>query len=213
MIRLVIVEDNTTSLASLRMVFMSASDIRLVGAYESAEEALTKTTWPEIDVLLTDLDLPGLTGPQLIATARSHAPGLLAIAHTVHERRESLFDALRAGATGYLVKGMTAPALIGSIRAIFVGETPISPVVAGHLINYFNATAPAPTAWEDALTSRELQVLRLFTQGSTYDEIAQCLVISRHTVHSHVRNIYEKLQVSSRKQAIRQALAKGYIKP
>lgn len=212
MIRLVVVEDDPRSLAALRLLFAGGEGISLVGAYGSAEAALAAVNWEEVDVLLTDLDLPGLTGSQLIAVARGHAPGLLALAHTVHEQRESLFEALRSGANGYLVKGTTAPVLLESIRAIVGGETPISPVVAGHLIAYFRSAEVSSPDWEEALTSRELDVLRLFTRGSTYDEIAQSMGVSRHTVHSHVRNVYRKLHVNSRKQALRQALARGYIR-
>lgn len=212
MIRLVVVEDDPRSLASLRLLFSAGEGIRLVGAYGSAEEALGEVVWEDVDVLLTDLDLPGLTGSQLIAVARGHAPDLLALAHTIHEQRESLFEALRAGANGYLVKGTTASVLLESIRAIVSGETPISPVVAGHLIAYFRSAEASSPDWEEALTSRELEVLRLFTLGSTYDEIAGSMGLSRHTVHSHVRNVYKKLHVNSRKQALRQALARGYLR-
>jgi two-component system NarL family response regulator len=134
------------------------------------------------------------------------------LAHTVHEQRDSLFQALRAGASGYLVKGMPAPKLVESIRAIFGGETPISPLVAGHLIAQFQETvAAASIPPEEDLTSREMEVLRSFTRGSTYDEIAEVMSISRHTVHSHIRNVYGKLHVNSRKQALRQALSRGYL--
>lgn len=212
MIRLVIVEDDPEMLATLRRVFTAVDGIQLVGAYEAAEVALQETDWQLVDVLLTDLDLPGLTGPQLIAVARGQAPGLLALAHTIHEQRASLFQALRAGASGYLVKGMRAPELVESIRAIFGGETPISPLVARHLIAQFHETdaAPSVTPGED-LTSRELEVLRSFTHGNTYDEIADNMGISRHTVHTHIRKIYSKLHVNSRKQALRQALKRGYV--
>ena len=212
MIRVVLVEDNPKTLELLCRVFNSAENIKLVGAYGTAEDALRGTDWMRVDVLLTDLDLPGLSGAQLIAVARGQAPELLALAHTVHEQREDLFQALRAGATGYLVKGTTAPVLLESIRAIFGGQTPISPAVAGHLTAYFRAAESSSPDWEEVLTSRELEVLRLFTQGNTYDEIAHSMGVSRHTVHSHVRNIYGKLQVNSRKQALKQALARGYIR-
>lgn len=212
MIRLVVVEDDPEMLATLRWLFAAVDGIRLVGAYETAEAALEETDWQAVDVLLSDLDLPGLSGPQLIAVARGLAPGLLALAHTVHEQRNSLFEALRAGASGYLVKGMPALELVASIRAIFGGETPISQLVARHLIAWFReADAAARAAPEEDLTSRELEVLRSFTRGSTYEEIADGMSISRHTVHSHIRKIYSKLHVNSRKQALRQALNRGYV--
>ena len=212
MIRLVVVEDDPEMLATLRRLFAAADGICLVGAHETAEAALEETDWQAVDVLLTDLDLPGLSGPQLIAVARGQAPGLLALAHTVHEQRDSLFHALRAGASGYLVKGMPAPELLASIRAIHGGETPVSPTVAGHLIAWFRETdAAARAAPEEDLSSRELEVLRSFVRGSSYDEIADAMSISRHTVHSHIRNIYGKLHVNNRKQALRQALSRGFV--
>lgn len=213
MIRLVVVEDDPQMLMTLSRLFASADGILLVGAYETAEEALTQTAWHEVDVLLTDLDLPLLSGAQLIAVARGHAPNLLAVAHTIHEQRASLFEALRAGACGYLVKGVAAAELVESIHAIFGGKTPISPIVAGHLITQFRETDPASKSQPDDedLTSRELEVLRSFTRGNTYDEIAQSMGISSHTVHSHIRNIYSKLHVNSRKQALRKALNRGYL--
>ena len=212
MIRLVVVEDDPGMLAALGRLFAAVDGIRLTGAYETAEAALEATDWQVVDVLLSDLDLPGVSGPQLIAVARGQAPALLALAHTVHEQRDSLFEALRAGASGYLVKGLPAPELVASIRAIFGGETPVSPSVAGHLIEWFRKTDPASSAAPaDDLTSRELEVLRCFTRGNTYDEIADQMGISRHTVHSHIRKIYSKLHVNSRKQALRQALSRGYM--
>ncbi len=213
MIRLVVVEDDPRYLASLQLLLSSAQGISLTGAFESAEAALGAVDWNAVDVLLTDLDLPGLTGSQLIAVARGQGPSLLALAHTVHEQRESLFEALRAGAGGYIVKGSTGDALVDSIHAISRGETPISAIVASHLIEYFRHADAASPDWEEALTSRELEVLRLFTRGHTYDEIADLIGLSRHTVHSHVRNVYKKLQVNSRKQALQQALSRGYIRP
>lgn len=213
MIRLVLVEDDARYLASLRLLLSSTAGISLTGAFESAESALGTVDWNEVDVLLTDLDLPGLTGSQLIAVARGQGPNLLALAHTVHEQRDNLFEALRAGAGGYIVKGSTGAALVDSIHAIGRGETPISPIVASHLIEYFRHADAASPDWEEALTSRELEVLRLFTRGHTYDEIAGLIGLSRHTVHSHVRNVYKKLQVNSRKQALQQALSRGYIRP
>ena len=212
MIRLVVVEDDPRYLSSLRLLFSSAEGITQAGAVESAEAALTAVDWNSVDVLLSDLDLPGLTGSQLIAVAKGQSSDLLALAHTVHEQRENLFEALRAGAGGYIVKGSTGTALVDSIHAISRGETPISPIVAGHLIEYFRHAEAASPDWEDALTSRELEVLRLFTKGHSYDEIADLIGLSRHTVHSHVRNVYKKLHVNSRKQALQQALSRGYLR-
>lgn len=212
MTRLVVVEDDPITLTALRKLFSSAQEIELVGAYGSAEAALQATDWAAVDVLLTDLDLPGLNGDQLIAVALGQHPGLLALAHTMHEGREELFAALRAGACGYLVKGTPAPQILQAIRGIIGGETPISAVVARHLVATFHQADSASAAEpEEALTPREELVLQQFAHGQTYEQIAATLNISVHTVHSHIRKVYGKLRVNSRKEALRLVRERGYF--
>lgn len=211
MTRIVLVDDNVDLLESLRRLVSGTEDFELVGAYATAEAALSEVDWSGVDVLLTDLGLPGLTGAQLIAVARGQAPAMLALAFTVHDNREHLFEALRAGASGYLVKGTPAPELLASIRAMRSGETPISPSVATYLVAHFRGIPAGQPAGEECLTSREMEVLRLFTEGRTYNEISDSMGISPHTVHSHVKKIYGKLHINSRKQALRLALDRGYL--
>ena len=211
MTRLVVVEDDPMTLAALRTLFSSAQEIELVGAYGSAEAALQATDWCAVDVLLTDLNLPGLSGDQLIAVALGHDPTLLALAHTIHEGRDELFAALRAGASGYLVKGTPAPQILQAIHGIVGGETPISPIVARHLVAHFHRPDSAAEA-EEAMTPREELVLQQFAHGQSYEQIAAALDISVHTVHSHIRKIYGKLHINSRKQALRLVRERGYFK-
>ena len=212
MIRLVVVEDDPMTLTALRTLFSSAQEIKLVGAYSSAEAALQATDWAAVDVLLTDLDLPGLNGDQLIAVALGHHPALLALAHTMHEGREELFAALRAGACGYLVKGTPAPQILQAIRGISGGETPISAVVARHLVaNFHQADSTTAGEPEEALTPREELVLQQFAHGQSYEQIAADMGISVHTVHSHIRKVYGKLHINSRKEALRLVRERGYF--
>ena len=210
MTRLVVVEDDPMTLTALRTLFSSAQEIKLVGAYSSAEAALQATDWATVDVLLTDLDLPGLNGDQLIAVALGQHPALLALAHTMHEGREELFAALRAGACGYLVKGTPAPQILQAIRGIIGGETPISAVVARHLVAKFHQAESAAEP-EEALTPREELVLQQFAHGQSYEQIAADMGISVHTVHSHIRKVYGKLHINSRKEALRLVRERGYF--
>lgn len=212
MTRLIVVEDDPRTLSALRTLFSSAQEIELLGAYGSAEAALQATDWCDVDVLLTDLNLPGLSGDQLITVALGHQPELLALAHTIHEGRDELFAALRAGASGYLVKGTPAPQILQAIHGIVAGETPISPIVARHLVvNFHKADAATAAGLEEAMTPREELVLQQFAHGQTYEQIAANLNISVHTVHSHIRKVYGKLRVNSRKEALRLVRERGYL--
>lgn len=209
-IRLVIVEDEEHLLASLTQIMASQPDITVVGAYVSTEEAMEQTDWSAVDVLLADLGLPGVSGVDLIAAATIQNPQLQTLVHTIHDDRESLFAALRAGAIGYVIKGLPALETIEAVRAVSKGASSLSPSIAHFLIQEFrskNATNP-----DEALTPREVELLNLSAQGLIYKEIGERLAISAGTVHSHIKRIYRKLQASSREQALRRAQALGYLK-
>ena len=210
-IRLVIVEDDEHLLASLTQIMDSQASIRVVGAYACTEEAMEQTDWSAVDVLLADLGLPGVSGVDLIAAATLQNPQLHALVHTIHDDRESLFAALRAGAIGYVIKGLPALETIEAVRAVSQGASSLSPSIAHFLIEQFrrNSTASA----EETLTAREVELLNLSAQGLMYKEIGERLSISGGTVHSHIKRIYRKLQASSREQALRRAQALGYLTP
>jgi DNA-binding NarL/FixJ family response regulator len=210
-IRLVIVEDDPCLLASLAKIMASQSDISVVGAYASTEEAMKQADWTAADVLLADLGLPGVSGVDLIAAATFQNPQLHALVHTIHDDRKSLFAALRAGAIGYFIKGLPALETIDAVRAVAQGTPSLSPSIAHFLIEEFRSNQAASA--EEALTAREVELLNLSAQGLMYKEIGERLSISGGTVHSHIKRIYRKLQASSREQALRRAQALGYLKP
>lgn len=208
-IRLVIVEDDEGLLNSLTKIMAMQPDIAVVGSYVSTEEAMETTDWLAVDVMLVDLNLPGLSGVDLIATVTFKNPKLYALVHTIHDDRDSLFAALRAGAIGYVIKGMPVVETLESLRAVSIGTPTLSPSVARFLIDEFrNRSAANP---EDALTPREIDLLQHSCQGLTYKEIGKRLSISPGTVHSHIKRIYRKLQVGSREQALRRAQVLGYL--
>jgi two-component system NarL family response regulator len=209
-IRLVIVEDDMHLLSSLSQIMDSRPDIRVVGAYASAEEAMEQSDWNAVDVLLADIGLPGISGVELIAAATFQNPQLHALVHTIHDDRESLFAALRAGAIGYVIKGLPALETIDAVRAVSQGASSLSPSIAHFLIQEFRNNHAISA--EDALTPREVELLTLSAQGLSYKQIGERLSISGGTVHSHIKRIYRKLQVSSREQALRRAEGLGYLK-
>lgn len=212
MLNIVVVEDDPRHLARLRDVLGGVSDFRLAGIHDSAEAALAVTDWKQVQVLLTDIELPGLSGVGLIAKVADENPAILSLAYTIHDQRETVFAALRAGAFGYVLKGGTAAELLDAIRRVARGESPISPGVARYLIDTFHHSPPSGAEDDSSrLTSREVDLLRLVADGFVYKEIGHRLGISPHTVHAHVKNIYEKLHAANRSQALRRAQALGYL--
>lgn len=210
-VRLVIVEDDEHLLKSLTQIMLSQSDINVVGSYFSAEEAIETTDWLEVDVLLVDLGLPGISGSDLIAAAAFENPHLHSLVHTIHDDREALFAALRAGAIGYIIKGIAASEMLEVVRAVSNATPTLSPAVARFLIQEFcknNVSTP-----EESLSAREVNLLTLSAQGLIYKEIAGKLSISPGTVHSHIKRIYRKLHARNRKEALSRAQKLGYLKP
>jgi two-component system NarL family response regulator len=150
-----------------------------------------------------------VSGVDLIASATFQNPQLYSLVHTVHDDRESLFAALRAGAVGYVIKGMPALETLEAVRAVSIGTPTLSPSVARFLIEEFRSRSASKP--EEALSSREIDLLHLSSQGLIYKEIGDRLAISSGTVHSHIKRIYRKLQVANREQALRRAQALGYL--
>ncbi|MFZ9936616.1 MAG: response regulator transcription factor [Luteolibacter sp.] len=208
-IRLVLVDDDQRILEELEAIFEAQAGFVLVGCHESVEEALEEVKWAEVDVLLCDLSLPGEPGETLILAATSMNPNLHAVAYTVHDDRQSLFNALKAGAESYIIKGLPVNETIEAVKSAFKGVPVLSPPVARFLIDDFRSRV---VEHGDALSVREVEILELSAQGLIYKEIADRLSISPGTVHSHIKRIYRKLQASDRQQAIMRAKALGYLK-
>lgn len=212
MIRLALVEDDRRLLDTLVSIFSTQPDFAVV-SFSCAEDALQKVDWAKIDVLLTDLDLPGDSGIQLIAAVANRNPAVIPLVHTVHDDRQTLFAALRAGAFGYVTKGCMATDLLAAVSGCVRGMSPISPAIARYLIEEFHPAEKPDLGADRSLTARETQLLQLLAQGFIYKEIAAKLGISPHTVHGHVKKIYGKLHAVNRSEAMRKAAALGYLTP
>ena len=208
MIRIAIVEDDPRQLHTLEQLFSAQPDMAVAASHASAEAALSQGNWSAVDLLLADLDLPGLSGPQLITRLAACHPTLICLAHTIHDDRASLFEALRAGACGYALKGTSSADLLQAVRDASKGESPISPAIARYLVQEL-CSRPAEDG--ESLSTREVDLLRLAAEGRIYKEIADRLHISQHTVHSHIKKIYSKLQAATRAEALRKARKLGYL--
>ncbi|MBT9584347.1 response regulator transcription factor [bacterium] len=204
MIHISIVDDDPDLREHLASLLREQPDFRLRSVCGSAEEVLCQID-DQSHLLLVDLGLPGLSGQELIARVKDLHPDVACIAHTIFEDPSTVFAALRAGAAGYLVKGTTGPELVRHLRTLQEGGAPLTPRIARLLVNEFRLEGEGP------LSDREREVLQSLAEGYSYKEVATQLVVSVHTVHTHVKHIYEKLNVRGRRQAVAKARQQGWL--
>jgi two-component system NarL family response regulator len=182
--------------------------IESVDTYASAEEALARLELYPPDILLVDLDLPGMHGTELIQRVKQILPQVEIMVYTIFEDRDTVFAAIKAGASGYILKGSPPRELIESLQNLHQGGSPMSPKIARKVIHEFQLSSEAE---ENPLSFRESAIVRSIEQGLSYKEIAELFFISPHTVHTHIKNIYEKLQASGRRDALQRARRRGII--
>jgi DNA-binding NarL/FixJ family response regulator len=182
--------------------------LQVVGACASAEEALPLLSSAQPDAMLSDLGLPGMSGVELIRKAKEALPALDIIVLTVSEDREAVFAALKAGAAGYIVKGATPRELVEALFTLRAGGAPMSPKIARLVVKTFHDMPPPE---EFLLSAKERAVLSGVQEGHSYKEIAGSMNVSPHTVHSHIKHIYDKLQATDKRDALAKARRKGLI--
>jgi two-component system, NarL family, response regulator len=207
--RLVIVEDDSLLRDNLSLLLREEKDFDVVGAFGSAEEALKNLKPLSPDLMLVDLGLPGMPGIELIREAKGAAPEIEIMAHTIYEDKDTVFSAIKAGASGYLLKGSTPREIIEALRNLRQGGAPMSPKIARKVISEFQQGDIINDQY--ILSAREKAILREIEKGMTYKEIADRFNISPHTVHTHIKNTYEKLHAKDRKEALVTARKKGII--
>jgi len=200
MITISIIEDQRDMRESLVACLGSAPGLRCVGAHASAEEALQKIPGENPDVVLMDINLPAMSGIQCVARLKGLRPNLQVLMLTTYDDGDVIFDSLRAGANGYLLKNMPQEELVQAVQQVHAGGAPMSLQIARKVINHFHQTKKT-TGELAQLTDRELEILRLLAKGYMYKEIAEHLAISMSTVRTHVSSVYEKLHVHSRTEA------------
>jgi DNA-binding NarL/FixJ family response regulator len=204
-IRVAIVEDQPEIREGLVALVSDSPRFRTAGAWGSMEEALPRLEEAPPDVALVDLGLPGMSGTDGIRRLKAQRPSLLTVVLTVYEDDERIFDALCAGASGYLLKKTPAPRLLASLEEAVAGGAPMSPEIARRVVGLFSRFRP-PSRADYGLTPHESRVLKLLVEGHSYKTAAAILKVSTPTVAFHVRRIYEKLQVHSKSEAVAKAV-------
>jgi DNA-binding NarL/FixJ family response regulator len=207
-IRILVADDHAGFRSGLDALLATQSDLRVVGDAETGDEAVARALALQPDVVLMDLNMPGIDG--IAATRRivDSSPHIAILVLTMADHEAAVFDALRAGARGYLLKGADRAELTRAIRAVASGEAIFGPDVARRLMAYF-ADAPVRAPAFPELSERELEVLELIARGMSNQQIVDRLVISPKTVRNHISNIFSKLQVRDRAEAVVRAREAG----
>ena len=200
-IAVAIVEDDGILREALKDVLQADPGIAVIGSFASGEAYFAQVFSTAPDVVIMDLNLPGITGIECIRRIKERPSATQVLVCTVQDDDESLFNALCAGATGYLLKDARPPQVLESLKILHAGGSPMGPGIARRVIASFATPRKQPKEFE-LLTEREREVLEQLAKGPRYKEIADGLHLSIDTVRTHVRNLYEKLQVSSRTDAL-----------
>lgn len=199
-IRILIADDHTLFRDGLKALFASVPGIEVVGEAKTGQEAVEKAALTQPDVILMDIRMPGRNGIEATRHIVHTSPHIGVIIVTMFQDDNSVFAAMRAGARGYILKGADQEEMMRTIEAVGRGEALFGPAIATRLMHFF--AVPRPAALFPELTEREREILELIAQGQNNGEIAQRLFLSVKTVRNHVSNIFSKLQVSDRAEAI-----------
>jgi DNA-binding NarL/FixJ family response regulator len=200
-----LIEDNHTFRNTVARVINHAENLECPHHFSNAEEALNMLTAGQVpDVLLVDVELPGMNGVDAVRRIKSISPATRIIMLTVFDDHDKIFRAICAGASGYLLKTSPIEKVLESISDVFVGGAPMTPQVAHSVLDMFSRLMVPHQDY--GLTSREQRILELMTEGLLKKEIAEKLTLSYHTVDTHLRNIYAKLHVNTRSGAVAKAL-------
>ncbi|HPT14774.1 MAG TPA: response regulator transcription factor [Bacteroidales bacterium] len=200
-INIVLVEDDNEIRDSMELFLSKAKDFHIAGSFSTAEEFMEVFEDIHVDVVLMDINLPGINGIECVKQVKPKNESIQYMMCTVHEDQDKTFAALCAGATGYILKNATPAQLIDAIRDIARGGSPMSPQIARYVLKAFQAHNQHPDRMQN-FTQREKELVMALSKGYQYKEIADQMFISIETVRTYVRNIYEKLQVHSRTDAI-----------
>ncbi|MCH8494990.1 MAG: response regulator transcription factor [Balneolales bacterium] len=208
MINVGIIEDNKFMMEGWSTFINFEKDMKVVTTHESVESALESDKMSDLDVLILDISLPGMSGIDGIKHIRDKNERVAIIMATIHDDDENIFNALKAGAIGYLMKKVTPDLFVQAIRDAFRGESPITPNIARKVIGTFHHSKIMA---EFELTEREHQILMELSKGLSYSAIGREIFLSEDGVRHHVRNIYRKLQVNSKAEAVSKGIKIGLI--
>ena len=201
MITISIIEDNDQFRNALEEIIKSENDFGLVGSYASAEKAMNEIIESPPDIVVTDITLPGMRGTELIVRLKDKMPKTQFMVCSIHDDDETIFEALKNGASGYILKDpITAVDIVRAIRELSSGGSPMSPFIARKVIHSFQK--PVINDTNSLLSQREKEVLEWLAKGLLYKEIAEKLGVGTETVKKHLKNIYQKLHVQNKIEAI-----------
>lgn len=203
--RIIIVEDDNIIRNAFVTLIQQSGDYTVANAYSNAEAAIKNVKDDAPDICLMDIELPGMNGIEAIPKMKALSPDTQVVVVTVYENDDLVFKALCEGASGYLTKNMPPQKLIDSLKELENGGAPMSTNIARMVVSSFHKNRQSP------LTARELEVLELLSSGKSYSTIADQLFVDKETVKSHIKNIYLKLEVHSKAEAIEKAKKSKYI--
>ena len=199
-LRIAIIEDDDHLRSDFTTLIDGSGDMSCVAAYPSAEAAIDGWRKAEADVLLVDINLPGMSGIEFVRAIRAAGATANVIMLTTFDDATSVFDSLKAGANGYILKRAAQGELTEAVRDVAAGGAPMTGAIARKVVQYFGQRAPAPEV--ETLTDREREVLNALSRGEQYKEIADHLGITLNTVRKYIRVIYDKLHVNTRHEAV-----------
>lgn len=197
--RVLVVEDDPEIRNSFSLIVNSSQKFMVVNAYGSCEDMISNLHRDKPEIILMDIELPGMNGIQGVRVVKDKSPHTEVIMVTVYEDSELVFEALKAGASGYITKSANYLELLSALEEITRGGAPMSSRIARMVIDNFHVNPNSP------LTKRETEILQLISEGKTYTQISEDLFISKETAKTHIKNIYSKLQVNSKSEAIAKA--------
>ena len=205
MIKLAIVEDNTALRQSLEQLFTRTPNMKCVASLNNLLNVVTEFQKTEPDIVLMDIGLPSINGIEGVRAVKSNFENIQVIMFTVFEDDEKIFEAIRSGASGYLLKKIPPEEILEAIKELHEGGAPMSPSIARKVIQAFQVK-PSTVLEDHQLTAREKEILFALVDGLSYKKIAEKYFVSIHTVRSHISSIYEKLHVNSKSQAVAKVL-------
>ncbi|MFW6347260.1 MAG: response regulator [Cyclonatronaceae bacterium] len=217
MVKICIIEDNKYMREGWKTFLDFEDDMQVVGSFVSCEQAFASNLMAKTDLVLMDINLPGIDGIEGVRYLRRHHPKVLAVMATVNDDDTHIFEALKAGAVGYLMKKVTPSELVESIRVAVSGGSPITPSIARRIVHSFTHkpvakdNEPITDEQDPKLTERELLILNYLAEGHSYSEIGQKIFLSVNGIRYYIRSIYQKLEVHSRSEAVAKGIKQRLV--